>query len=462
MKQGFPLLSAYGLYVVPIADIAPQTLAEIREKLSKNEKYSQKFQGKIINVYWVNAGMLFMPRNFGAKYFGKAKSISLTTGIAIQGLVRNETIKLWPHQIDAVNAVVADYKEGNYGSIVKIPCGKGKTFTMLELIRHIGRKTLIIVDKSTLADDWLRECILFYGKTARVVIKGEAKDCDINIMVINSVYLGKRKPDAYLDYGLVIIDEVHNIVGQRVLDSFRYISRRYIVGISGTPTRPDHLEYMIEWFVGPIIYESLLDYAGEKPIIHSYVYNSSDEKFAKSVVKKNINGRESIDATATLKNTMIYDLERREFLAKLIVKYAAMFPQILVIGLFRDQLEGLMLRLSELGVKYDEIGIYYGGLSRSENDIIRAKHIILGMRKMCAESLNIPDLRCEILGSSYKPANNGANVEKFEQQLHRIMRKDHKVAPVIVDIFDNYGFFRNHWRLRSEYYAKLGWKVTRF
>jgi superfamily II DNA or RNA helicase len=278
----------------------------------------------------------------------------------------------------------------------------------------------------------------------------------VDILISKGLINDKYSWQDFKDYGLVIIDEVHNFMTEKSLLMFTKISRRYVIGMSATPTRADHLEFLLDWYIGPQIFEYNNSYCGKPIIIHRYEYNCPEPKlYARNIANKKT-GR--LDAVSMQKEIMMIDPHREKFLVDLILEYSDTFEQILVIGLFRAQLEKLRDKLRDK-IKKKTVGVYYGGLDESETRAIYQNNIILGMRRMASESLDIEGLRCMILASSYIPQNDGESTERIEQQIGRVLRKAHTESPVIVDIIDNFSFFAKHGVLRHNFYRDKGFEI---
>jgi superfamily II DNA or RNA helicase len=98
------------------------------------------------------------------------------------------------------------------GGLLEVATGSGKTVMALNIISRVGKKTLIIVHKEFLANQW-KERIEEYIPSATVGrIQGTTFDVegkDIVIGMIQTLYNRDYGETAFAEFGLTIIDEVH-------------------------------------------------------------------------------------------------------------------------------------------------------------------------------------------------------------------------------------------------------------
>jgi superfamily II DNA or RNA helicase len=423
-----------------------------------------------------------LPRNFGIYNYGIKKSYCK------EGLdVAFPSIYVFPkpreYQENVINTIYKDYNKGNYGGLICLSPGSGKTYISLRIMKLIGKKTLIVTDKNR-ADQFVEEIIKYFPtiKRSEIGILQNSPDGSvltddskkIVISVINTIANGKFKFDKYASFGFSIMDEIDSYISPKMLNVFKYITPRYIMGMSATLTRPDKLGYLIKWYIGDIKFKHMNAYIGAKQIVRRLIYNSNNEV----VYRKNKwNNKKVIDPTNTYKLVM-NDKVRESLIIKTICFYYVgklrneeiknignKYGKILVIGLYRKQLEDILKKLIEIGINKKDVGIYYGAKTKKDKEelrrVVNECKIVLAIRSMAYKGLNIPDSDIMIMASSYIPKNGGYNTESLTQLLGRITRKNHVKSPIIVDIIDNFGFFIKHGRLRNKYYKSQGFTIVK-
>ena len=143
------------------------------------------------------------------------------------------------------------------GGILSLPCGFGKTICGLYFISKIAKKTLIIVHKEFLMNQWI-ERINFALPDAKIgIIQGnkcEIEGNDIIIGMLQSLALKDFPNDTFDDIGHVIIDECHRIPSKIFMRTLFKINCNYMLGLSATPNRKDGCTKILKWFIGDIIF----------------------------------------------------------------------------------------------------------------------------------------------------------------------------------------------------------------
>ena len=127
----------------------------------------------------------------------------------------------------------------------------------LNILTIIKKKTIIIVHKSFLLNQWI-ERIQQYLPSARIGIiqqnKVDIDDKEIVIGMLQSISMKNYDLSIFEDFGLTIIDEVHHLGAQVFSKLFKKVNTFYMLGLSATPYREDKLEKVINWHIGDILY----------------------------------------------------------------------------------------------------------------------------------------------------------------------------------------------------------------
>src|SRR5690606_21176662 len=128
-------------------------------------------------------------------------------------------------------------------------------------------RTLIIVNKSFLADQWVERINTYITndkgepiKIGRIQKDRFDQNCDMTIGMVQSItgkdrdYEKELGPDIYKQFDMVIVDECHHYASRVFSQFLLKISGKYIIGLSATPERKDGLMKVDHWFMGPIMY----------------------------------------------------------------------------------------------------------------------------------------------------------------------------------------------------------------
>lgn len=167
--------------------------------------------------------------------------------------------------LDYYGAFDRTQKRGaNLGGILKATTGFGKTNTALELIRRIGRTTLVVVHKEFLQKQWVARIRKFLPGARVGIVQGpkcEWEDKDIVIAMAQSLARedgeegGERYPEEfYRHFGVLIVDEVHRVGAATWSPIPGLFPARYRLGLSATPRRKDGADKVFWWHLGQILY----------------------------------------------------------------------------------------------------------------------------------------------------------------------------------------------------------------
>ncbi|MGJ0288200.1 TOTE conflict system archaeo-eukaryotic primase domain-containing protein [Aliarcobacter cryaerophilus] len=149
-------------------------------------------------------------------------------------------------------------------SICVAPPGFGKTLIGAKIFEKRAVKTLIIVNKNMLLDQWISRFVDYFGyKKSDIGFLGKSQNRlngNIDIATMQSL---NNIPELVENYTQVIVDECHHIPALTFEQIVKNFKGRYILGLSATPNRKDELD--------PILYQQLgnISYEYKKPKTHT-------------------------------------------------------------------------------------------------------------------------------------------------------------------------------------------------
>jgi hypothetical protein len=138
------------------------------------------------------------------------------------------------------------------GSIL-IACypGFGKTITTLSISSKIGLKTLILVNRVILIDQWVSSIRNFIDENAKIqVLSATNAIGDADFYIMNAINTEKRTMADFEKVGFLIVDECHLMITSVFVRALGYICPRYLIGLSATPFRPDGLDVLLDIYFG--------------------------------------------------------------------------------------------------------------------------------------------------------------------------------------------------------------------
>ncbi|MGJ0299542.1 TOTE conflict system archaeo-eukaryotic primase domain-containing protein [Aliarcobacter cryaerophilus] len=149
-------------------------------------------------------------------------------------------------------------------SICVAPPGFGKTLIGAKIFEQRAAKTLIIVNKNMLLDQWISRFVDYFGyKKSDIGFLGKSQNRlngNIDIATMQSL---NNIPELVENYTQLIVDECHHIPAFTFEQIVKNFKGKYILGLSATPNRKDELD--------PILYQQLgnISYEYKKPKTHT-------------------------------------------------------------------------------------------------------------------------------------------------------------------------------------------------
>ena len=320
------------------------------------------------------------------------------------------------------------------------------TVMALKIISILKKKTLILVHKEFLMNQWI-ERIGEFLPTAKVgKIQGPVFDInqkDIVIGMIQTIYDKEYPADTFSPFGLTIVDEVHRIGSEQFSRTLFKTITPYMLGISATVERKDKLTRVLYMFIGEKIYSE--ERKDEDPVcVRAINYVCNDTEFNEVEIDYRGNPKYS---------TMIVKLcdygPRSDFVVRVIGDLIVEEPenQIMILCHNRSLLKYLYEAIEHKG--FANVGYYVGGMKQANLQETETKQIVLATYAMAAEALDIKTLSTLVMVT---PKTD------IIQSVGRILRVKHD-NPRIVDIVDAHSIFQNQWIQRRRFYKKCNYRI---
>ena len=418
---------------------------QLKKELTVEPKLPLQFKknAESFEVYQEFDDYLIIPRYFAeSKYNLKMefKSKKNKADIIFKGELR-------PLQQDIMKTVYKKIKK-TFGGLVSLPCGFGKTVCSLYLASKLKKKTLVIVHKGFLLNQWKERIEYFTNSKVGFIQRDkiEIEGCDIVIGMLQSISKDKYTPELFDNFGLVIFDEAHHASSKHFSKALPIISTKYMLALSATPKRSDGLEKILHWYFGPVLYQ-IQDTRNISVLVKQYHYQLNHKKFREAKTRTS-----DVNLPKTI--TWMTELDKRnKFIVSLIKEIIEEEGRkILILSDRINHLQSLKTILDENDILDNDF--YIGGIKQSKLDIAAEKQIILGTYSMASEALDIPDLNTLVMVTSRR---------NIEQAVGRILRKKSEtVQPLIIDIVDKIGCFQGQGYQRKKYYFKKKYDVVKY
>ena len=395
-------------------------------------------------AYRESTKKIYVPRFFGIEHFGEPKETKIPDGddisVPFVGTLRD-------YQVEVVKAY-CDATKTSSGGLVNLPCGYGKTTVALNIVSVMRKKTLIIVHKEFLLNQWV-ERIQQYLPSANVGrIQGQIIDIenkDIVIGMLQSLSMKDYDDSVFSSFGMLLIDEVHHIGSEVFSCALFKIVTKYTLGLSATMDRKDGTTFVFKMFLGDIVYK-ISEKKQRNVQVRAIQFKSDDRAF--NTVEYDFRGN---PAYSTMISKLCEHRPRSEFILKVVQDMFVENPaqQIMIIAHNKNVLTYLHDAISER--KIATVGYYVGGMKESALKTTEEKQVVIATYAMAAEALDIKTL-CTLIMVTPKT--------DIEQSVGRILRSDHEM-PVVVDIVDSHDPFIKQWNKRKTFYKKENYKIIK-
>ncbi len=233
----------------------------IKEKLERRTR-AYNTSDYTINIFYVESEkFLLIPRNFPLHEY-------VVNPIIHDHRQEGESINI-NHNIiprsDAQKRAI-EYLLNNENGIIQLLPGVGKTVISIYMIAERKKKSMILVHRDSLADQWRDRLLSFTdlqnNNISRLASKSFEEDLKkpIIISTVQSfLSLLKRKRKEFLialneaNIGVFVADEVHTSVGAPTFSECSiHIPSKYTYGLSATPYRYDGNEDVIRYHLGEV------------------------------------------------------------------------------------------------------------------------------------------------------------------------------------------------------------------
>jgi superfamily II DNA or RNA helicase len=399
---------------------------------------------KTFPAYRESGGKIYIPRFYGFKMFGPAKENKLSEGddigLTFQGALRD-------YQVPIMEAYVAAARSVG-GGLLELYCGAGKTDLTIYIIGQLKKKTIIIVHKEFLMNQWIERIEKYYPEAKIGKIQGQTIDIegkDIVMCMLQSLSMKDYPATMFDSFGFTIIDEVHHISSEVFSNALFKLVTKYMLGLSATMNRKDGTTKVFKMFLGDVVYK-LERSKDETVIVRGITYKTSDDEY--NQVETDFRGNVAL---ARMIGKICDYNGRSEFILRVLKDMLAENPrqQIMMIAQYKSILKYMYDAIKHRDIA--TVGYYVGGMKESALKESETKQVVLATYTMAAEGLDIKTLSTLFM---ITPMTN------IEQAVGRILRSKHDFSPVVVDIVDTHDNFKKQWAKRRAFYKKQNYEVV--
>jgi superfamily II DNA or RNA helicase len=433
-------------YTIPKNELTVAQQVKIRDELTI-KPYTMGApmnDAKTFPAYRESSNKFYVPHYYGLDKFGPPKDYKISEGddinLEFNGQLRD-------YQEPVVNKFIKHCLDVKYGGgLLELYCAWGKTSASLNIITQLKKKTIVIVHKEFLMNQWIERIHQFLPSARVGKIQGPTIDIDnkdIVIAMLQSLSMKDYPASVFESFGFTIIDEVHHISSEVFSNALFKLVTKYMLGLSATMNRKDGTTPVFKMFLGDVIYKSKRD--NDRAVtVRAIEYYVDDDDF--NEVKVDYRGKPQY-------STMISKLceynRRSEFILKVLSDMLNENPsqQVMILAHNKNLLKYLHDAVSHRNIA--TVGYYVGGMKEAALKETETKQVVIATYAMAAEALDIKTLTTLIMAT---PKTD------IEQSVGRILREKHS-SPIVVDIVDSHDLFKNQWRKRKTFYKKENYKI---
>ena len=361
--------------------------------------------------------------------------------------------ELLPEQKAAIKKLL-DHETG----VLSAPPGSGKTVMACAIIAKRKARTLILVHRQELLEQWKEQLSRFLGIPVKEIgiFSGTKKKPNgkIDIATILSLKGIDDMEDFFSSYGQIIIDECHHIPAVTFESILKRSSARFVLGLTATPYRKDGHQKILFMQCGPVRHElkapndhliakrvvvretslTLSKHLGDRPAIHLVWDELTTDAGRIEMIAKDV-----VEAVNTGRFPLIIS-DRKEHLEALEKKIASFSSSLRI---FR--LEGTM------GKKARKVIMDEMKKASDANSPI----CLLATASLIGEGVDIPRLDTLVLAM---PISFKGRMVQYAGRLHR--QWPGKKDVVIYDYLDTCsGLTVSMYRKRMQAYKSMGYQI---
>ncbi len=308
--------------------------------------------------------------------------------------------------------------------------GSGKTICAIALAARLGQRTLVLVKNKALAQQWCEAIQKFTGLAAGLMGGGKMfEGKQFSVGMVQTLY--KRDLNA-LRYGLVVADECHNLPARQAYTVINGLYAHYKFGLSATPQRRDHLEFMLHGALGDIV-----------ATINAN--ELADNVLPVSVRPLRVRYEGTPKTWQEFLNSLVSNEQRNRLIVETAKKFAKRVGTIILCSHIRhcERLENLAhaAGLSAL--------VLHGQLTSKERGIrmAQAPHaaLIIGTLSLLSEGIDLPHLGVLIFAAPVSADTTDKDAPASTRLLQSIGRcrrpYPNKQRAIVVDIVDEHNQF---------------------
>ena len=325
----------------------------------------------------------------------------------------------------------------NHSCLLALHTGFGKTITAIYLACQLKQKTLVVYyNTSTLHSQWKRTINEFTNAKIHIIEGNKPIDKNADIYLIGLIKL--INSNINLQFGTVIIDEVHMILTQNYIQSLQKVFPTYLIGLSATPDKKNGTDKILYKYFGSRELFIVRKETKEFTVIKYETDFSPSTRF---------NKKGDLDWTFVIESLSI-NKDRQQFIADIIKQYNDRTILVLskrvceCIGCSNKCIHSPCIGLYKLLQDHD-VEEFTGNKKEYKDS-----HILIGTFAKLGVGFDNKNMNMLVLCS------DTIDVRQYEGRIRT-------ENCLIIDIVDNFSVLEKHWEIRKEWYLSKGATIER-
>jgi superfamily II DNA or RNA helicase len=414
--------------IIPLSNLNNQKLDNITKDLVIKKESENNYsygEDKFIEVYDFDEKNLYVPFSYDNKIerplrdtFGSIETKFKASLYEEQKIVKKQALQ---YMNETGSALISCYP------------AFGKTCMAINIACSIKLKTLILVHRIVLINQWKKEIEKFCENVKVQILDSKSKiDQSADFYLINAINVPKHNRSFYSKIGFLVVDEAHIIMAEKISKCMSFIIPRYVLALSATPYRMDGFNNLLKL------------YFGENTIFRKLFREHNVYKINTEIkIENKTNKLGKIDW-----NSVIESQSENKYRNELIINLIKYFKErtFLVLCKRVEQAKYLVSRLIE---EKEDVTNLIGKKQHFEVE----SRILIGIGQKVGVGFDHPRLNSLILASDIEGY--------FIQYLGRVFRRKDTI-PMIFDVIDKHFVLNKHFKTRRDVYLEHGGKIFDF
>lgn len=399
-------------------------------------------------VYKESEKYIYVPKHYGIQEYGPYPETMRD--------VAETDANYWEFSgaIRPAQQVVVDsfLKPQPHDGIISLQTGGGKTVCALYIASQLRLPTIVLVHSTFLRDQWIERIQSFLPNARIGTVQGETIDIDdkdVVVGMLQTISMKDLPPKTFEKIGLVIVDECHHIASESFSQTIPKITSKYMLGLSATPERKDKLMHVINWFLGPILYQSNTNDKIDAGVKVEYIEFETDDP----VFNEIIYNKAGVMSTVSMVNKVVEFEARNKLITELLEDvYTEPDRNVLVLT---DRVEHTKKLFSMLPPHMQtEAGILSSGMKPAvRDDFCASKRILISTYQLVKEGFDVQKLNTLVMATS-RP-----DIEQIVGRILRVEKSKRTTQPLIIDIVDS--TFRRQFQSRLSLYKERNYVIEK-